>query len=251
MHPIVDLVSKTDVIISQSLLTFSKNGYVAVTNRTETQPWAASWVVSNSTFALHSRALTVCADPGSHMSGLRIYFGSAEGFVREIIYYGGSDSWWTWWAFQDSDPSGGVTCTLQIESDYTYLNVYMRNKTTSQLTQSWWLYPDDDFAGRAYWPEKSSPYPMSSNSNITAVSDGMGVDTVIVSSPNGTVTRSSAVPHGQQWLQLETTLQTGLVPAGAVTAWYIDGTGPVWVYQDAENKIRGVSLDGKINATIV
>lgn len=91
------------------------------------------------------------------MNGIRLYYGNGNqdetttSSIQELQWTFGQTN--TTWAqgntFSDSDGTTGVACSIydgsvDSESDQNYLNVYLRNSTTSQVAQTYWDFSSPD-----------------------------------------------------------------------------------------------------------
>ncbi|MCJ1259511.1 hypothetical protein MMC24_007349 [Lignoscripta atroalba] len=66
--------------------------------------------------------------------GIRLYYGSAEGSIKELGWSYGSTAWDSWSTFPDTNPDGGVECTVR---GLSITNVWLLN-TNGELEQRWY-----------------------------------------------------------------------------------------------------------------
>ncbi|KAK5697193.1 hypothetical protein LTR97_007328 [Elasticomyces elasticus] len=154
------------------------SGLVKTTNSTNfdanaiATSWSTPYAITDDPASTSGTAgLAACSDHIG-MNGVRVYYGSGEGYVQEVGYqFNDTSTGWTeWFSFSDSDANSGVACVVydDVEAEELYINVYMRN-TSGIVTQNYWNYYDND--GWSIGPESSSNYSIASGSAIAVCND--------------------------------------------------------------------------------
>ena len=117
------------------------------TSTTGSTEWSKPYnVLIGDTAAPDSVALAACVDTksGSGLNGIRVYYASSYGMIREV----GMDFdesiqhpvWNMWQVFNGTNNSGGVACALSDNISH----VYLRSRRSKALQQYYWSYIDND-----------------------------------------------------------------------------------------------------------
>lgn len=137
-------------------LFFTKGGYLAQVNQTEgSSSWSVPSILTQEPLMPSTNCLSACGED-TYMKGMRVYYGSSFGFVREIGYTSEDNTWTNWMNFTTSDPLSGVATTIQVNttnstSGGSYANVYFRDATTGTVQQAYYGYGFADFTGTWSW----------------------------------------------------------------------------------------------------
>lgn len=81
------------------------------------------------------------------MNGIRVFYPSQYGYIQEVKWTFGKDNWEIGEEFDGSDTSSGVGCAVKNDATDQFLNLYLRNSTTSRVQQVFADYSDGD----DYW----------------------------------------------------------------------------------------------------
>lgn len=138
-------------------LFFAKNGYLAQVNQTKgSSSWSISSILTREPLMPGTNCLSACGE-STYMKGMRVYYGSSWGFIREIGYTSTDNTWTNWQDFPATDPLSGVATTMQVTAGNStksvdlYVNLYFRNTTTGTVQQAYWAFGSADYKGPWAW----------------------------------------------------------------------------------------------------
>ena len=82
------------------------------------------------------------------MNGIRAFYPSQWGYIQEMKWTFGGDSWVEGEQMLSADPSTGMGCATKDGTSEQYLNLYYRNTRTGRVKQAFVVY---DGTGNYYW----------------------------------------------------------------------------------------------------
>ncbi|KAF7185755.1 hypothetical protein HII31_12857 [Pseudocercospora fuligena] len=159
-------------------------GLVTTSNRTDDGAWSEPYSVTGDRIveALPSaRGLAACAGNSSDgLNGIRLYYGSTDGYVQEIgLDFNSTNVWTRLNGFAGSDAQSGVACTMTGNVGH----VYFRNTTNSALQQWTKDYASNSVQNSTTFGWQDGTASRSGNvfatgGSVAATSDGQDTDYV-------------------------------------------------------------------------
>ena len=113
------------------------------TTGTTATGWSNPTPITTDVAAATSVGLAACWST-KIMNGIRVYYASQLGYIREVALTFGYNTWSDGEYFVDSDSASGVACATYNDNQDQFINVYMRNSTTNSVQQSWYNYASGD-----------------------------------------------------------------------------------------------------------
>ena len=127
----------------RQLFFFNDVGNVMTTNTSATGTWSAPVAITTDVVSPSAVGLAACWEKEG-MNGIRVYYGSNEGYIQEVGWQFNETVWTAWYSFDDSDQNSGVACAIYNYQDNNYINVYYRNTTSNSVKQYYWSYKSND-----------------------------------------------------------------------------------------------------------
>ncbi|KAK3691587.1 hypothetical protein LTR37_018542 [Vermiconidia calcicola] len=199
--------------------------------------WSPPIPITADRVAVNSIGLAACwgDDP---MNGIRVFYPSQEGTMREMKYtFGGTGFWYAGEEFDGSDTSSGVACAVKTDKDSQFLNLYMRWKSSGLVKQVYY-----DYKGVAQWeygggPTTSRNRTMVAGSDIAVCNDESQTEYIHYQIEGGLITRGLLEPDGSDYEGFQT--MRGAAEGSKLAASFVDG-GAMLLYQNrtSDNSIQ-------------
>ncbi|KAF2723970.1 hypothetical protein K431DRAFT_344470 [Polychaeton citri CBS 116435] len=232
--PLAAISYTVDSQVYRQVFFFASTGEVMQTNSTDGSTWADPSLITGIISAPGTPALAACAGLAP-MNGVRVYFGSNNGYIQEVGHNFTNTTWSDWYGFPDSDGDTGVACSVYETSDgkNMYNNVYYRNTTDNQIHQTYWDYsPGYNSVWYTEFPPASTNYTVKQGSAVAVCNDESHTEYIFWQEQSGNIIRAIVDPSSIGWTQYDSLVQ--ITEDSHFAASYIEG-GSMYMFQNSTN----------------
>lgn len=137
-----------DSKIYRQIFFITSTGAIMTANSTETTAgiatnWSVARSITNDIVDPNGLGLTACWS-NLLMNGIRAFYPSQYGYIQEVKFTFGEDSWQDGNQIPNSDPKSGIGCAIKNDATDQYLNLYYRNTASGQVKQAYIDYAAQD-----------------------------------------------------------------------------------------------------------